>query len=341
MKGRDIMPNWCNNTITFWSDGTPEGEAGIQDLYNRIEHVWEFIHSGSLTAAVNPNYFGDTNLLWESYIANYGYGINIAASSRGYVTFVGELYKVNDNDVYHFMIECEDAWSPNNGFWYYILQYFYHGHVSFTYQASEPGMSIYMTNDPAMLPRYTSYIHTETTDEVLKFDKLWNTDYHPLFATLESGWENYVTLPHEHYSQTIMRNEDGTFVQNPNTGRYVYGPNEPYWCPISLNIYDLEGDEDEILEQIEDFKTLPDNAEINNLPDIIPSGCFNIFPWELVEIEDCLDGESLCNDIINNILNKSDSEELKDIRYDYGVIQPQTINNNLFRFINKEGDNNA
>ena len=38
------MPNWCDNTLTFMSNGTPEGDIALQDFHNKIIQAKGYIN---------------------------------------------------------------------------------------------------------------------------------------------------------------------------------------------------------------------------------------------------------------------------------------------------------
>jgi len=213
------MPNWCNNFITFWSDGTPEGNCALIDLHNKMEQV------AKLMQQICP----ENRDLWEVYLAKYGYGVDISCYQRGYIYWISDIVGNGEE----FSIECEDAWAPNIQFWQALLCYFYQNRVSFTFQASEPGMQIYETNDWGILPRYNVNIYAEGVDELLNFDKLWNWD-NPLFPRIDNDyvdnaqgeWTNY---PHFHENGIISIYED---YQSPNTD---YNPG--LFCDINTVRY--------------------------------------------------------------------------------------------------------
>lgn len=323
------MPNWCNNFITFWSDGTPEGNAGLKDLNAKILYVSNLINEWKKMKLFESieNCFS-SYCVWECYLAEYGYGLKIATEQRGYITFCDEIDPEHDE---HFSIECEDAWSPNLGFWYYLLQYAYSGHITFTYQASEPGMCSYSTNDPCILPRYSGYVVTENLEQLKEFDKIWDNSYNQLFQYLIPG---NVFGNTKLFSKYIKHDENFRRMYDENHKLIVEDrlmPSAP-----SLELYCLEGDEDEVLATLEEYKTLSPNATINNLEDEFKNkdnaSCIYFYPWELVEVEEHVECEKYSRTLIKNFMNEETHEVTEE---EYGMIQPITAN-----FMYYNGGNN-
>lgn len=281
------MPNWCNNFITFWSDGTPEGRKSLEDLHAKIEKTEEIMKQ------VNPE--GLRVGIWEVYLAKYGYGITIDCYQRGYIYWVGDL---TEHDC--FSIETEDAWSPNIEFWNALLNYFYKGHLTFTFQASEPGMHIYQTNDPGVLPRYSPYIHTEGIDNCLLYDKLWDWS-NPAFPMVKS--------------HMIEMFEGGWYPDfssyNKETNSY---DKQIYRTPYTSIDWDFEGDEDEVMAELEDMVTIKPNESLEDLAGRL-NGTLYLNPWELVEIEDLIDDEILTDAAMAAITK---DEPIKE----YGLVKP-------------------
>jgi hypothetical protein len=278
------MPNWCNNFITFWSDGTPEGNCALVDLHNKMEQVAKLIqqiHIGS----------GD---LWEVYLAKYGYGVDISCYQRGYIYWISDIVGNGEE----FSIECYDAWSPNIQFWQALLCYFYQNRVSFTFQASEPGMQIYETNDWGILPRYNVNIYAEGVDELLVFDKLWNWD-NPLFPRIDNEY---------------VDNSQGQWVKYPCSGfhegniKYCnrwFMPRVYYWN-------EFEGDEDEVISETEELIT---HQPFETIDDIGAIPGISVNEWQYVDTDIVIEQEELCNKICSKIGDR-------DAMTPYGKVSP-------------------
>lgn len=173
------MPNWCNNFITFVSDGTVEGNACLVDLRNKIVNTKNLMCQ-LLTMSESNNFRTDRNL-WEVDLARYGFGVDVNSYQRGYIYYIGDI----DISGTQFDIECEDAWSANIQFWLALLQYAYNGRIKLLFQAAEPGMGIYETNNQAVLPRYNVDVYADSFKDLLRLDKLWDWS-DPLFPKLIS-----------------------------------------------------------------------------------------------------------------------------------------------------------
>lgn len=292
------MPNWCNNFITFWSDGTPEGNYALADLHNKMEQV------SKLMQQICP----ENRDLWEVYLAKYGYGVDISCYQRGYIYWVSDIVGNGEE----FSIECNDAWSPNIQFWQALLCYFYQNRISFTFQASEPGMQIYETNDSGILPRYNVNIYTEGVDELLVFDKLWNWD-NPLFPRIDNDY---------------VDNSQGQWVKYPCSDFDENGNREYYDRWIEPRVYywnEIEGDEDEVISNLEElthqpFETIDDVAAIPGI---------SVNEWQYIDTDIVIEQEELCNKICSKIGDRNMTP--------YGKVSP--IYDNFTTFLG--GEENA
>ena len=293
------MPNWCNNFITFWSDGTPEGNCALVDLHNKMEQVAKLVQQIHLES-------GD---LWEVYLAKLGYGVDISCYQRGYIYYISDI--VGNVE---FSIECYDAWSPNIQFWQALLCYFYQNRVSFTFQASEPGMQIYETNDWGVLPRYNVNIYAEGVDELLSFDKLWNWD-NPLFPRIDNDCVN---------------NSQGQWIKYPCSPLFDEDGNRKYydrWFMPTVNYYnEFEGDEDEVISDLKDLITLQPTDTIDDVK-AIPG--ISVNEWQYVDTDNAIDLEEICDKICSKI---GDREAMTP----YGKVSP--IYDNFTTFLG--GDSN-
>ena len=212
------MPNWCNNALTFMSNGTPEGDIALQDFHNKIIQSKGYIK--------NPFKFGeyDYEYTWESGIEDISFDQSnslfefcdkIDFPKRGYITSISDI----NYGVFH--VVTQDAWSPNVTFWYYLLKRMYGDLITFNYIAYEPNMGIYCTNDPGVLPRRNLIVHAHG-NELINIPTAWDLD-----------------------------NSIGSFMylntNNPNIYEFIN-------CPTSDFEFDLEvdGDDDEIIACCED-----------------------------------------------------------------------------------------
>lgn len=278
------MPNWCNNFLTFFGDGTPEGLAAIKDMHSRIMKVQEMM--GIIKNV--PSYGTD---IWEVYIAKYGYGVDINVYQRGYLIFVDNVDEVHQE----LKIETEDAWSPNIAFWYALTHYFYRDHVTFFFQASEPGMQIYETNDEGLLPRYSVQLYAEGVDECLEYDKLWNWD-NPLFPSVKPGWNEY---------------DIGIGFFGGGWNKRYTGQKDPVdgHCML-IDVYDFptpcieymdEGDEDYIFEGLDSAKTFSPHTSLDNIDKEFKNNTLYVNSWEYCSTDDAIRQEDVCYNICKNM----------------------------------------
>ena len=292
------MPNWCNNFITFWSDGTPEGNCALADLHNKMEQV------AKLMQQICP----ENRDLWEVYLAKYGYGVDISCYQRGYIYWVSDIVGNGEE----FSIECNDAWAPNIQFWQALLYYFYQNRVSFTFQASEPGMQIYETNDPGILPRYNVNIYVEGVDKLLVFDKLWNWD-NPLFPRIDND---------------MVCNTQGQWGKYPRF--HVNGNTEYYDRWIEPMVYywnEIEGDEDEVISETEELIT---HQQFETIDDVRAIPGISVNEWQYVDTDSVIEQEALCDKICSKIGDR-------DTMTPYGKVSP--IYDNFTTFLG--GEENA
>lgn len=154
------MPNWCETTITFDGRDTEEGKRALEDFYNKV-----------IETKCDENYNVFEEMI-EKHIVDtmtplYPYNNN--ENKRGYITWI------NDINYNSFRIECEDAWTPNIKFWDELIHAFYgDDKIDIRYQAYEPGMGIFLTNDEGLLPRYNFDFTAYGLKEIMKLPGMFD-----------------------------------------------------------------------------------------------------------------------------------------------------------------------
>lgn len=282
------MPNWCNNYLTFNSDGTPEGDMALQDLHDKIVNTQKLMSQ----LRANQPYGGSD--LWEVHLAHFGYGVDIDCYQRGYIFFISDV----EYGIFH--VETDDAWSPNITFWNLLISYFYGDKINFTFQACEPGMGIYETNDPGLLPRYVVDLYPDTVDNMLKLDKVWDWS-NPLFPRLDSDRADVSE------SKFIPTGYDYNETPYKVTG-WEYYIGRPFMYEST------EGDEDECLEYLEDYVTINENDTIESVEERL-DGLMCVHQYEYVPLEAVLDGEEITNAAMGKLTNgEYGSETYKQIK---------------------------
>jgi len=128
------MPNWCSTQITF--SGC---DAAV--LHDKIES-WAY---DALDNGFGRHWLG--NIAINSGLITKEEINNTDLSLRGSIQYLSDV----DDD--RFILDQEDAWSPNVVVWKEIIEFFNYD-VSFTFMAIEPGNGIYETNDPALIDYY-------------------------------------------------------------------------------------------------------------------------------------------------------------------------------------------
>lgn len=295
------MPNWCENCITFMHNGTPEGEVALRDFHDRI------IKAGRA-------YNIEGKYCWECDVEDYSYdqcnGLfqyqdKLPVHKRGYIEHISDI----NYGCFHLV--TYDAWAANNAYWVLLLNRLYGNLITFTYIASEPGMGLYYTNDNGMLPRYNVGVYT-------------------------NGLENLMVLPN------TFNTTDNLFMclntQNPYIGypRVSYDYSKKWGKP---HIYDfnfrmfVEGDDDEVIAECEDYvfgKEMPEISKIDDIKQHLPDNVdININEFSYVPLEDEIP-QALFQDAIASLLIHQDNNDICN-----DIIEE--TNKNLEKFSNELG----
>lgn len=295
------MPNWCENCITFMHNGTPEGEVALRDFHDRI-----------IKAGRAYNIEGE--YCWECDVEDYSYdqcnGLfqyqdKLPVHKRGYIEHISDI----NYGCFHLV--TYDAWAANNAYWVLLLNRLYGNLITFTYIASEPGMGLYYTNDNGMLPRYNVGVYT-------------------------NGLENLMVLPN------TFNTTDNLFMclntQNPYIGypRVPYDYSKKWGKP---HIYDfnfrmfVEGDDDEVIAECEDYvfgKEMPEISKIDDIKQHLPDNVdININEFSYVPLEDEIP-QALFQDAIASLLIHQDNNDICN-----DIIEE--TNKNLEKFSNELG----
>lgn len=279
------MPNWCENYLTFMDNGTPEGEIALRDFHDRIK------------ASYNVYKNSENDYCWECDIENYSYDLSnglfqyqdkLPVNKRGYIEYVSDI----NNGCFH--MATYDAWSANNAFWILLLNRLYGNMITFTYQASEPGMGLYYTNDKGLLPRYNVGIYT-------------------------NGLENLMSIP------TAFNTNDNLFmylnIQNP----YVGYPTTSYnystkWDKPNKYDFDfhmiIEGDEDTVITECEDYvfgKEMPGITKIDDIKQHLSDNVdVDIDEFMYVSLESEVPTELLKTLLVASLDDNATQEEIKN-----------------------------
>lgn len=240
------MPNWCENFMTIFSDGTPEGIQALQDFHTKLLRLTEIFKGNEQWNTQNNIFqqqgYRDYRYIWEVDVEQF-FGLQINdVSKRGYIM------SISDINIDNFVIDCDDAWSANVSFWYILIQTLYNGKLHFTYQASEPGMCLYYTNDRGLLPRYVLNMYVDT-EELINFPNLW--DYsNPLFPCLNRNHPNIMCPKDYPYLDDYIEGDEDEVIEYfadnyndncetlsdiTNSGGHIY-INEYEYCPIEASM---------------------------------------------------------------------------------------------------------
>ena len=144
------MPNWCLTDITL----EPVGEKGRECLLDLCKKVVNQVYGyeSFIENDFGTGWLGNIAILFNmttipEALENNFHGYNC----RGYITEI----MTSSNDIYdgfNFCFQQQDAWSPNLNIWLGIINKYYldeNGNplINLYYQAEEPGLESYYTND--------------------------------------------------------------------------------------------------------------------------------------------------------------------------------------------------
>ena len=142
--------------------------------------------------------------------------------------------------------------------------------------------------------------------EILDYDKLWK--YDNVFANLVNNPE--VSFNHSSWHKRVINEIDS------ETGYHKMI--DEYSSPTPSLLIDEEGDEDYILECIEDYKTLDDKATIDNIHEYFKHNTLTVNPWEYIPLEVLYIDESACANVCANMGNPDDY--VVNIKRDYAEV---------------------
>lgn len=208
------MPNWCETTITFDGRDTEEGKRALEDFYNKIVETNGNEHCTVFEEMIEKH-------IVDTMTPLYPYNNN--ENKRGYITWI------NDINYNSFTIVCEDAWTPNIKFWDELIHTFYgDDKIDIRYQAYEPGMGIFLTNDEGLLPRYNFDFTAYGLKEIMKLPGMFDPgrSYGPfMFLDSSNDCLNYTNYNKDmvgYISCLTDGDEDDVlgYIEECNLGKY-------------------------------------------------------------------------------------------------------------------------
>lgn len=262
------MPNWCNVYYTLMGVG-PDGHNAITDLHAKLNTLWKQKSCKDL---------------WWVEIEEYLLGTNvfrIPCSKRGYIIDISDL----NFDTFH--ISCDDAWSANVAHLYSLLGMLYGNAIQINYIATEPGMCLFYTNDSGLLPRYNcnGYMELpfhEALGNPLLFKPMANN---PCFVEKQEV-QDYIFYPHQ------FKDCKGNYHYFDNAG---------------IELYDVEGDEDYVIEEVSRALNL-DDTKFETIDDLVNTADkygleLSVDEFEYVPIEDLVESERMLNSLTESYKN--------------------------------------
>lgn len=317
------MPNWCLTHFTFYAND--DSDAIYKFHKNLMNAAKVYV---TWAANIPSARFWRGPDLWLVDIATY-HGIDIDVSQRGYVDFI-------QPDVTHasFQMAVYDAWAPNIAFWAFLIHHCYNDKIGFLWDASEPGMGIYLTNDKGLLPRYSMTIAANDIDDVLKLDRLFDQNNAPFWYLNNSD----VNVYEGYWLQRGWNYDTGK-----PTGYQFVDPNVSYYSNI-------EGDDWDCLEFLEDHASSVDSVETveDALALKLP---IHVDPFIYQSTESCtrdnLFSDALISSISDGTVKQKSADELfseADNIINNGIdaaIKPIVDNPDLFRKVNGNDEANS
>ena len=139
------MPNWCNTTITFHGKNAKK----LNDL------ITKWTEESLSDVAFGSRWLG--NCLVNSGILEFKDAAFGEIRCRGSI----EYYDLTDDE--ELTVVTETAWSPMLKMWD-IINKKLNLNLEIIYTAEEPGLEVYMTNDPSMKDIYAVDIYIDKED---------------------------------------------------------------------------------------------------------------------------------------------------------------------------------
>lgn len=208
------MPNWCETTITFDGRDTEEGKRALEDFYNKIVETNGNEHCTVFEEMIEKH-------IVDTMTPLYPYSNN--ENKRGYITWI------NDISYNSFTLVCEDAWTPNIEFWDKLIRAFYgDDKIDIRYQAYEPGMNLFWTNDEGLLPRYNFDFTAYGLKEIMKLPGMFDPgrSYGPfMFLDSSNDCLNYTNYDKDmvgYVNCVTDGDEDDVlgYIEECNLGKY-------------------------------------------------------------------------------------------------------------------------
>ena len=116
------MANWCDTSIAF---------------YSRDRQLLTDFHDDIVTVTAKDNWLGNMLKYYGFDPENY--------SCRSHIYYISNV-SLDADDVWYFILDQEDAWSPHTDPWDDIVS-IANGDIDFVYKSEEPGQDIFVNSD--------------------------------------------------------------------------------------------------------------------------------------------------------------------------------------------------
>lgn len=232
------MPNWCENFLTFMSNGTEQGNLALIDFHTKLRAVQKK---------------NMTNGLWECHVEDFLTNVDMSNGLFEYVGKIkfnkrGYISSISDINYNSFHVVTYDAWSANNAFWVELLTMIYGNLITFTYIANEPGMQLFYTNNTGVLPRYNASFYINNIADLMKVPGAWNPNLsNNVFLCLD------INNPYLYYRQSPYK----------YTNEYDMPRNDSFEF-----ILELDGDDDDVISEFEDYVFKKDLSDVSNVNEL-------------------------------------------------------------------------
>lgn len=295
------MPNWCLTHITFETATNDERSSiALRDFYDKISNQLEY----------GPNYID--NGFGYGWLGNYTMLSGLVSVDqakndyyegyrcRGCITYLDDFYEDN------FYLIQQDAWSPNLAIWQGIINKLYTDPdtglplINIYYQAEEPGMELYATND------YDNRYYPEKYIVDLCIEL--QPGIFPFYTQIPGS--PFIKINNQLIEQNNIDFHMGSFHYSEYSNRLITFNDE-------INCRKYVNSEEEVLNEIK--KYFPEvssieetNNKIKELRDLGMNNIFgNIYSYDPIAIEDMdpIEPPKSGEKIIENLLDKINKEE--------------------------------
>lgn len=194
------MPNWCNTTITI----NNKNEKELKDFESKIK---EWTSHDYKENGFGLKWLG--NIVGNSGIGTIDENQDTDLSCRGWLTDI-------DNLGSQLLISTETAWVPMLQMWVKLLEK-YMPEAELIYQAEEPGLQMYVTNDSSLESTYVLDIF-DPVDKLEEIESNWEIDGNSLKEILQDLLET----KEDNLDKLISLFKESDYGEHANISEWEY-----------------------------------------------------------------------------------------------------------------------